>query len=51
MGTEEGILPHQTSVDEGNVEEERRLMYVGITRGAEKNWLLLSVVNVVSLVS
>ncbi len=27
MGAEEGILPHQTSVDEGNV-EERRLMYV-----------------------
>lgn len=25
MGTEEGILPHQTSIDEENVEEERRL--------------------------
>ncbi len=39
IGLEETILPHQNSIDTDNVEEERRLAYVGITR-AQKSCTL-----------
>ncbi len=32
IGCEEGVFPHSRAIDEGGLEEERRLAYVGITR-------------------
>ena len=39
IGMEEGILPYKKALEEGNVEEERRLCYVAITRAKERLYL------------
>src|SRR2546423_1073303 len=39
IGCEEGVFPHSRALDEGGLEEERRLCYVGITR-AERDLCL-----------
>jgi DNA helicase II / ATP-dependent DNA helicase PcrA len=36
IGCEDGVFPHSRSVDEGSLEEERRLAYVGLTRARER---------------
>lgn len=45
VGLDEGLFPSKRSLDEGNLEEERRLFYVGITRAKEKLYLTSSQVR------
>ena len=39
VGMDDGLFPSKRSIDEGNIEEERRLCYVAITRAMEKLYL------------
>lgn len=39
VGMEEGLFPSSRSMDEANLEEERRLAYVGMTRAMERLFL------------
>lgn len=45
VGLDEGLFPGKRSIDEGNIEEERRLFYVAITRAQERLYLTSSKVR------
>jgi DNA helicase-2/ATP-dependent DNA helicase PcrA len=39
IGMEDGVFPHMRSIESGDIEEERRLCYVGVTRAKQKLYL------------
>ncbi len=39
VGCEDGVFPHSRAIDEGGLEEERRLFYVGVTRAMRQLYL------------
>jgi DNA helicase-2/ATP-dependent DNA helicase PcrA len=41
-GCEEGLFPHSRSINENDLEEERRLCYVGLTRAQQKLYITYS---------
>ena len=45
VGLDDGLFPGKRSIDESNIEEERRLFYVAITRAREKLYLTSSEVR------
>jgi DNA helicase-2/ATP-dependent DNA helicase PcrA len=42
MGLEEGLFPHENAINAGDLEEERRLMYVAMTRARERLYLTMA---------
>ncbi len=42
IGMEDGLFPHRNALDEGRIEEERRLMYVAMTRARYRLTLSLA---------
>jgi DNA helicase-2/ATP-dependent DNA helicase PcrA len=39
IGMEDGVFPHSRSIEAGDIEEERRLFYVGVTRARQELYL------------
>jgi DNA helicase II / ATP-dependent DNA helicase PcrA len=42
-GLEDGVFPHSRALDEGGLEEERRLFYVGVTRAMRELYLTYAI--------